>query len=543
MNSFHQISRSRNMSYFVHPCRKNFSRMGVFSIIAIMLLGLLIWPMHEVQARDLDAPAQQGPPSDMMAYWPVDVDGTDPAGYCDISSGSYDSSNYILGSGSLAVSGGGMGCTGWTSLPSMISISLWAYIPSAGSNIQTIFANSSSGEFTSGLRLFVNGWQTPDGSIAIETGNGSSGSSVTTEPEQFNFGAWNHIVVTLEQTTGMAQIYHDGSLITSGSVQTGYSLSSSVYFGAMQSLNAMSGNLDDIRLYSYQLSSSQVNALYGANTAQAAPLGYSYTIGTGTQGSANGQFAYPIGVAVDANGWIYITDYNNHRVQIFDAGGTYTRTIGTGVAGSENDQFYNPTGVAVDSSGNVYVADSNNRRIQVFDASGAYSRTIGTGISGNANDQLAMPRSVTVDANGTVYVADTNNHRIQIFDASGTYIRTIGTGVQGSGNNQFSSPWGVAVDASGTVYVVDRNNHRIQIFDASGTYSRTIGIGYGSGNDQFSSPIGVIFLPLESTSDNAPEELSFWLERQKSTAQDRRMDLCQLHLNLHEVKVQFSYHS
>jgi|GEM_PF-5203289 len=564
MNSFHQISRSRNMSYFVHPCRKNFSRMGVFSIIAIMLLGLLIWPMHEVQARDLDAPAQQGPPSDMMAYWPVDVDGTDPAGYCDISSGSYDSSNYILGSGSLAVSGGGMGCTGWTSLPSTISISLWAYIPSAGSNIQTIFANSSSGESTSGLRLFVNGWQTPDGSIAIETGNGSSGSSVTTEPGQFNFGAWNHIVVTLDQTTGMAQIYHDGSLITSGSVQTGYSLSSSVYFGAMQSLNAMSGNLDDIRLYSYQLSSSQVNALYGANTAQAAPLGYSYTIGTGTQGSANGQFAYPIGVAVDANGWIYITDYNNHRVQIFDASGTYTRTIGTGVAGSENDQFYNPTGVAVDSSGNVYVADSNNRRIQVFDASGtysrtigagygsgnsqfigpydvvvdangtvyvadtgnstsnnriqvfdasgAYSRTIGTGISGNANDQLAMPRSVTVDANGTVYVADTNNHRIQIFDASGTYIRTIGTGVQGSGNDQFSSPWGVAVDASGTVYVVDRNNHRIQIFDASGTYSRTIGIGYGSGNDQFSSPIGVIFLPLEPTSDNAPEELSFWLE-------------------------------
>jgi len=134
-------------------------------------------------------------------------------------------------------------------------------------------------------------------------------------------------------------------------------------------------------------------------------------------------------MAVNANGWIYITDYNNHRVQIFDASGTYTRTIGTGVAGSENDQFYNPTGVAVDSSGNVYVADSNNRRIQVFDASGTYSRTIGAGY-GSGNSQFIGPYDVVVDANGTVYVADTgnstSNNRIQVFDASGAYSRTLG---------------------------------------------------------------------------------------------------------------------
>ena len=63
----------------------------------------------------------------------------------------------------------------------------------------------------------------------------------------------------------------------------------------------------------------------------------------GTQGSENGQFENPVGVAVDASGTVYVAANQNHRIQAFTAGGR---------------------GVAVDSSGNVYVADNGNHRIQ-----------------------------------------------------------------------------------------------------------------------------------------------------------------------------------
>ena len=83
----------------------------------------------------------------------------------------------------------------------------------------------------------------------------------------------------------------------------------------------------------------------------------------GSAGTANGQFNFPLGVATDSSGNVYVADLDNNRIQKFDASGTFLTTWGS--LGSGNGQFARATGVATDGSGNVYVADAEPR-IQKF---------------------------------------------------------------------------------------------------------------------------------------------------------------------------------
>ena len=206
----------------------------------------------------------------------------------------------------------------------------------------------------------------------------------------------------------------------------------------------------------------------------------------GTTGSGNGQFNYPVGVAVDSSGKVYVVDSVNNRVQKFSAAGAYLTQWGS--TGSGNGQFVNPRGVAVDADGNVYVTDGNNHRVQMFTSTGTYVTQWGS--SGTGNGQFNAPFGVAVDAAGNVYVTDYNLNRVQKFTSTGTFLTTWGT--SGTGNGQFRTPTGVAVDADGDVYVADWYNHRIQKFTSTGTFLTKWGtLGSGTGTGQFTYPTGV----------------------------------------------------
>jgi len=138
----------------------------------------------------------------------------------------------------------------------------------------------------------------------------------------------------------------------------------------------------------------------------------------GSNGSGDGQFVGPYGVAVAPDGTVYVADTNNDRIQRFSATGTFTGTfLGKwGSNGSGDGQFKWPYGVAVAPDGTVYVADTSNHRIQRFSATGGYLGQWGS--YGFGDGQFDWPASVAVAPDGTVYVADTNNHRIQAFGAA-----------------------------------------------------------------------------------------------------------------------------
>jgi DNA-binding beta-propeller fold protein YncE len=90
----------------------------------------------------------------------------------------------------------------------------------------------------------------------------------------------------------------------------------------------------------------------------------------GSPGNGDGQFESLRGVAVDDSGNVYVVDGDDvaggyhHRIQKFTSTGTYLTKWG--MYGYGNGQFYDPRGVAVDANGNVYVADMYNNRIQKF---------------------------------------------------------------------------------------------------------------------------------------------------------------------------------
>ncbi len=198
----------------------------------------------------------------------------------------------------------------------------------------------------------------------------------------------------------------------------------------------------------------------------------------GSNGTTTSQVKFPLGIAVDGSGNVFIADTNNHRVKkLANANGAYIAHLGGTSSGTGSSQFKNPAGIAVDASGNVYVADTGNHRVQKLTNALVYSSTIGTTplTSGTGNGQFSSPAGIAVDSSGNIYVSDTGNNRIQIFNSSGTYVSQFGS--SGTGNGQFSGPRGIAVDSSGNIYVADTGNHRIQKFDSNGTFVAKYGTG------------------------------------------------------------------
>jgi DNA-binding beta-propeller fold protein YncE len=113
--------------------------------------------------------------------------------------------------------------------------------------------------------------------------------------------------------------------------------------------------------------------------------------------------------------------------------------------------------VAISGDGKVYVAD--HHRIQVFEADGTFVRTWGS--KGTGHGQFNQPWDVAISGDGKVYVTDRRNHRIQVFDTGGTFVRTWGS--KGTGHGQFTWLYGLVI-SDGTVYAMDRNRG-IQVFE------------------------------------------------------------------------------
>lgn len=188
-----------------------------------------------------------------------------------------------------------------------------------------------------------------------------------------------------------------------------------------------------------------------------------YVSAFGSEGSKNGQFSGPQGIALDSSGNVYVADAGNNRVEKFDPAGNFMSIIGSG--GSGDGQFSYPTNVLVDKSGNLYVTDLNNYRIEKFDPSGNF--ILKFGMRGNDDGQFQNPRDMAIDASGNLYVADLI-HPIQKFDPAGHFISEIGRG-------QIEGAQGVALDKSGNIYALDNGSPQVVEFSSDGAFIKKWG--------------------------------------------------------------------
>ena len=195
----------------------------------------------------------------------------------------------------------------------------------------------------------------------------------------------------------------------------------------------------------------------------------------GSAGSAEGQLSAPRDIAIANDGSIYIADSLNHRIQRFSAEGEFLQAWGTYASidsgNATGGTFNEPWGVAVGADGSVYVADTWNHRIQKFSADGAFILMWGVPGLAEQPDQFWGPRGIAVGPDGNVYVTDTGNNRVAVFDGNGKFITQFG--VNGMDTGEFDEPVGVAVDERGYVFVADTWNQRVQVFkpDGSGGFS------------------------------------------------------------------------
>lgn len=191
------------------------------------------------------------------------------------------------------------------------------------------------------------------------------------------------------------------------------------------------------------------------------------------------------GLAVDADGTVFIADNGNNRVRMVDPAGTITTFAGTGAWGYSGDggaataaALSGPAGLAVDADGNVAIADNFNDVVRgVRRSDGTIATIAGTGTAGYSGDggaataaRLSGPAAVAFDDGGNLYVTETANSTVREVDAVTGVIATVaGNGTAGytgdegpAAEAQLNDPLGVAADPGGNLFVVDSANNAVR---------------------------------------------------------------------------------
>ena len=198
-----------------------------------------------------------------------------------------------------------------------------------------------------------------------------------------------------------------------------------------------------------------------------ATIGEEYLGEFGQYGDGDGEFIWPISIALDQEENVYVADQWLNRISIFDKEGQFLAKWGA--AGTADGQLNQPAGIAFDANYNLLVVDSLNCRVQRFTRSGEFLSK--WGYEGIAPGQFKLPWGIEIDHRGDVYVADWRNDRIQKFTNDGEFLAEFGQ--PGNGVGEFHRPTGVAVDKDGDIFVADWGNHRVEVLTAEGRHITT----------------------------------------------------------------------
>jgi DNA-binding beta-propeller fold protein YncE len=189
----------------------------------------------------------------------------------------------------------------------------------------------------------------------------------------------------------------------------------------------------------------------------------------------------PVGVAVDAQGRIYVSDSVHRKVFRYGPKGEWEDHLG-----SESD-LVRPTGLAIDDDrGLLYVVDTQDHRIVAYDMDGRRVRKIGR--RGHGDGEFNYPVAVAVGPEGRIYVTDSMNFRVQVLDRSGRFLGSFGRA--GTNPGDLDKAKGIAVDRDGHVYLVEALHDVIHVYDGAGRLLTVIG-GTGTGPGQFWLPTGI----------------------------------------------------
>ncbi len=237
-------------------------------------------------------------------------------------------------------------------------------------------------------------------------------------------------------------------------------------------------------------------------------------------GLSASKFNDPLRVFVDSSGSLWVSDYLNNRVLKFDSasfrsnGSSADVVLGqsdftTNSSGTSANKMRGPVGVFIDGNGRLWVTDRLNHRILRFDNASSISNgsdadvVLGqpdfiTGTSGLSATKMNRPMGVYVDAADNLWVCEDENNRAIRFDSVSSKANgAAADGVLGQpdfttnlkrcSRDGVSNIRGVYGDFAGRLYLVDEDNHRIVIFNHAASQPNGAFADYVLGQPDFGS--------------------------------------------------------
>ncbi|MFI5336137.1 MAG: protease pro-enzyme activation domain-containing protein [Opitutales bacterium] len=222
------------------------------------------------------------------------------------------------------------------------------------------------------------------------------------------------------------------------------------------------------------------------------------------------RFSFPGGVRIDnATGNIYIADSSNNLIRKLTQAGVVSSVAGqAGVSGSTDGPagtalFNGIGGVAIDANGNIYVADTGNYTIRKISSAGVVSTLAGLAGSSAQTDgtgsaaRFTDPENLAVDAAGNIYVADGKGYTVRKVTSAGVVTTVAGSGTKGTTNGigtaaSFGSLLGIALDAAGNLYVSDYTYNTVRKISPDGTVITLAGKAGSAGSTDGTGP-GALF--------------------------------------------------
>ncbi len=220
---------------------------------------------------------------------------------------------------------------------------------------------------------------------------------------------------------------------------------------------------------------------------------------SGDGGAANtAMLNYPVSVAVDSVGNLYIADCANQRIRKVGTNGIITTVVGNGTNGYSGDgdlatsaTLNYPYGVVVDTLGNLLIADGENHCIRKVGTNGIITTVVGNGTNGYSGDgglatnaMLSSSLGIAVDTAGNFFIADGDNNRIRKVGTNGIITTVAGNGTHGHSGDGGSStnaclyyPSAVVVDNAGNLFIADQFNQRIRKVGTNGIITTVAGNG------------------------------------------------------------------
>ena len=190
----------------------------------------------------------------------------------------------------------------------------------------------------------------------------------------------------------------------------------------------------------------------------------------GSRGEGRGKMISPAGIALDDEGFVYVT--SDHKLQKFSSDGSVIAEIGGSKTGNKPGKGFNkPYSVAIRND-KVYVCDSENDQIQVFNLHLQFLECIATDIK--------KPQDIAFDNEGKMYVTSKSDNRVYVFDESGNNVREFGQ--PNSDGFGLSEPTGIHIYGN-YVLVSDEGVNGIMVYNITGQFMTSFG--------GFSNPRGI----------------------------------------------------